>query len=304
MKHITTGLKFPEGPVALLDGSVLVCEVGGLAIHRITPDGGRTVAVRLEGGPAGAALGPGGALYVCNVGPPPLTERNGVVVPTFADNGPPSGRIERVDLATGEVRMLYRECDGVPLKAPNDLVLDAYGGIWFTDSGHVRATDRDHGAVYYARADGSFIARMAYPLLGPNGIGLSPDGRNLYVAETPTARVWRFELAGPGEIIRVRGRPLGGRAELLAGCGDYRMFDSLAVDAEGWVSVATLIKGGITSISPDGKHTEFLELPDRYVSNLCFGGPDMKTAFVTMGGSGSVAAIPWPRAGLVLNHAA
>ena len=303
MQEITTGLKFPEGPVALQDGSLLVCEVAGNAIHRIAADGTRSIAARLGGCPSGAAFGPDGALYVCNGGKAPVTERNGVLVPTFSDDGPPSGCIDRVDIDTGEVRTLYRECEGVPLNAPNDLVLDAHGGIWFTDHGRVRTNDRDHGALYYAKADGSFIRRMVHSLLGPNGVGLSPDGRWVYVAETPTARVWRFELSGPGEIVRTRGQPLGGYGQLLAGFADYRMFDSLAVDAEGWVSVATLIKGGITSISPDGSRTEFLQLPDRYVSNLCFGGPEMKTAYVTLGASGSVTALPWPRAGLALNYA-
>jgi gluconolactonase len=303
LRQVAVGLAFPEGPVALDDGDLLVCEVAADAIRRISPDGTVSTAARLNGGPSGAALGPDGRLYICNVGPAPVTRRNGVLVPCFADDVPPSGRIETVDLKTGEVRTLFSECDGVALNAPNDLVIDPHGGIWFTDHGRVRATDRDHGAVYYAHADGSSIRRMIFPLLGPNGIGLSPDGSSLYVAETPTARVWRFELSGPGEIVRTRGQPLGGMGHLLAGFADYRMFDSLAVDAEGWVSVATLIKGGITSISPDGTRVEFLALPDRYASNLCFGGPDLKTAYVTLGGSGTLVALPWPRCGLRLNFA-
>ena len=303
LAEITRGLKFPEGPIALADGSVLVCEVAGNAIHRIDRAGTRTIAARFDGGPSGAAFGPDGRLYVCNCGPAPVTERNGVLVPSFAHDVPPTGRIERVDLATGIVEALYRQCEGVPLNFPNDLVIDNVGGIWFTDHGCVRANDRDHGAVYYASADGSSIKRMIHPMLGPNGIGLSPDGCHLYVAETPTARVWRFDIAAPGEIVRTRGLPFGGKGHLLAGFSDYVMFDSLAVDAGGWVSVGTLIKGGITSISPDGAEVEFLELPDRYVSNICFGGPDMRTAYVTMGASGSVIALRWPRAGLPLHFA-
>jgi gluconolactonase len=303
LEEIATGLKFPEGPIALKDGTILVCEVAGKAIHRIRSGGERTVVSSFEGGPSGAAFGPDGKLYVCNSGRPPVAERNGVLVPAFALDGPPTGCIERVDVETGEVEKLYHECDGKALRSPNDLVFDAYGGIWFTDHGNVRENERDHGAVYYAKADGSYIRREIYPLLGPNGIGLSPDGNRLYVAETPTARVWWFELSGPGEIVRTRGLPFGGRGHLLAGFADYRMFDSLAVDARGWVSVATLIKGGITSISPDGSMIEFLKLPDRYTSNICFGGPGLNTAYVTLGETGRVIALPWPRPGAQLNYA-
>ena len=68
------------------------------------------------------------------------------------------------------------------LRGPNDLVFDAHGGFWFTDLGKVRTHDMDRGRVYYARADGSHIHEAAYPLFNPNGIGLSPDETELYVA--------------------------------------------------------------------------------------------------------------------------
>ena len=85
------------------------------------------------------------------------------------------GRIERIDLETGEVEVLYDACDGEPLKGPNDIVFDATGGFWFTDHGKYRGRDRDRTGVFYARADGSSIEEKIFPLEGPNGIGLSPD---------------------------------------------------------------------------------------------------------------------------------
>src|SRR3546814_18795162 len=73
----------------------------------------------------------------------------------------------------------------------------------------VRASGRDHGAIYYAKADGSHITRQRTEVMGPNGIGLSPDGRTLYVRETMTARVWAMEIVAPGELAP----PPPGRSE-------------------------------------------------------------------------------------------
>ena len=84
--------------------------------------------------------------------------------------------------------------------------------------------------------------------------------------------------------------------------GHYQRFDSMAVDARGNVLVATLLHGGITVIPPDGRGHRHVALPDRFTTNLCFGGPDMRTLFVTLSGSGRLIAIEdWPEPGLVLN---
>jgi gluconolactonase len=107
-----------------------------------------------------------------------------------------------VDLATGAVETVYTHCGEVQLRGPNDLVFDAEGGVWFTDLGKTRERDRDRTGVFYARPDGSFITEAIFPLDMPNGIGLSPEGDRLYVAETPTARVFWFEIEGPGRIKR------------------------------------------------------------------------------------------------------
>ena len=121
--------------------------------------------------------------------------------------------------------------------------------------------------------------------------------------------MWQWDVAGPGELKRGQGvgGPLlegPGGATLLTGLPGYQLLDSLAVDAEGWVSVATIINGGITSISPDGKTVEHLALPDPVTTNVCFGGKDMRTAFATLSAYGKLVAIDWPRAGLKLNYIA
>jgi gluconolactonase len=121
------------------------------------------------------------------------------------------------------------------------------------------------------------------------------------VAETHTGRVWRFEVSGPGEIAKAPfPSPNGG--SLLASMSTYRLFDSLAIEANGNVCVASLFEGGITVISPDGKDIELVSLPDIYTTNICFGGPELKTAFITLSTTGKLVSVQWPRAGARLHH--
>jgi gluconolactonase len=130
----------------------------------------------------------------------------------------------------------------VALKGPNDLVFDAQGGFYFTDLGKVRGREMDRGAVYYARADGSFITEIVFPMMTPNGIGLSPDETTLHVAATEPARLWAFDIVEPG-VVRKEPWPSPHGGRLVAGVGGYQRFDSLALDAEGRICVATLING-------------------------------------------------------------
>jgi gluconolactonase len=173
--------------------------------------------------------------------------------------------------------------------------------LWFTDLGKVRVHDQDRGRVFYAKADGSECREVIYPMVMPNGIGLSADGTRLYVAETEPCRLWEFQVTAPGEVHKDPWpSPHGGR--LVAGPGGYQRFDSLALDADGNVCVATLINGGITVISPDGARVEHIPMPDRYTTNICFGGPQLRTAFITLSMSGRLVAMEWPRPGLALQH--
>ncbi len=301
MQVLAAGLQFPEGPVAFSDGSVALVEIRRGTVTRVAADGTVSRIATPGGGPNGLARGPGGALYLCNNGGFAWRELGGMTLPTAQPHDYSGGRIERVDPNTGQVEHLYDECDGEGLRGPNDLVFDAHGGFYFTDLGKVRPRDRDWGGVYYARADGSAIRTVAYPLLTPNGCGLSPDGRTLYVAETESARLWAFDLDAPGVARRHPWpSPHGGR--LVCGLGGYQRFDSLAVDSEGTVCVATLIAGCITCIAPTGEVLRQVPTGDPYVTNICFGGGDRRTAYLTLSGRGELAAIPWPVPGLPLTY--
>ncbi len=295
---LVRGLKFPEGPIAMDDGSVVLVEIARGTLSRVTSDGAIEVIAELGGGPNGAAIGPDGAVYVCNNGGFEWHEVDGRLLPGGKPANYDGGRIERVDLATGSSEKLYTECNGNSLNGPNDIVFDAQGGFYFTDLGKHYGRQQDRGAVYYATADGSSINEIVFPMVNPNGIGLSPDEKTLYVAETTTARLWAFSIVSPGEIDG--DGPFGG-GRCVAGVGGLQFFDSLGVDADGNVCVATLLNGGITSISPNRETIEHYPMDDPLTTNICFGGADLKTAFITLSSTGQLVSCEWPVAGLPLN---
>jgi gluconolactonase len=295
---LATGLGFPEGPVACADGSVVLTEIRNGRCTRITPDGKVSLFSDCGGGPNGLAIGPDGAFYLCNNGGSRYVEG------TSMGQGPHPdykfGSIQRLNPKTGAATLLYKECNGHKLSAPNDLVFDTAGGFYFTDLGKRYARYRDHGGVYYALPDGSKIVELAYPVLSPNGCGLSPDGKTLYVADTEGARLWAFEVQGPGVLApKPPFHPHSGR--VIAGLPGNARFDSLAVLANGNITVATLATGYITEFSPGGDVVRAVKMPDIYPTNICFGGADMRTAYITLSDTGQLGAMQWPTPGLKLN---
>jgi len=301
--EIATGLQFPEGPIAMPDGSIVLVEIARGTLSRVTADGRIHVVAKLGGGPNGAAPGPGGRIYVTNNGGFNWVRlADGRMFPSTQPADYIGGRIQVVDPESGRCETLYDACDGRGLRGPNDLVFDGAGGFWFTDLGKTRDREQDRGAVYYARADGSKIEEKIFPLERPNGIGLSPDGHSLYVAETTTARLWAFELSAPGEIRSANGPYRGEKGRVLAGLGGYQFFDSLAVDAAGHVCVATLVSGCISDIAPDGGTVVQHALPDPMVTNVCFGGENLRTIYATLSMSGRLVRAAWSRPGLALAH--
>lgn len=327
---IASGLGYPEGPVAMADGSIVLVELEAGTLTRIAPDGTRSVIAALGGSPNGVAVGPDGRFYVCNSGGfnfvyfdkgvPSRTKTPGsICLTTDQPLSYKGGSIQWVDGKTGQFGTLYDKFDAgeenkpniLPLKGPDDLVFDGTGGFWFTDWGKSRPRERDITGVFYARADGSGIKEVLFPLNAPNGIALSPDGTRLYVAETYTRRVLCWTLSAPGTLANPR---MAGVPDLLTAHPPRQgILDSMKVDVEGNVYVATLLpngnnpasNGGITVISPAGVVLDFIETAIGNVnefeplpSNLCFGGPDRKTAFITCGGSGRLVSCRMQVAGL------
>ena len=303
MRELANGLRFPEGPVALRDGSVVLVEIESRRITRVAADGTKTTLATIKGAPNGIALGPDGKLFICNNGGVLWVEEPARLRPHGVPADYETGRIEVLDMVTGELTRLYDHCGDHKLRGPNDIVFDpVHGGFWFSDLGKVRARGRDHGGVYWAATDGSKIIEAAYPVPGgANGIGLSPDSKTLYVAETETGRLWAWDVEGPGKLAKQPWpSPAGGR--LLCQFPGFRRLDSLAVAASGNIVVATLVSGEITTVSPGGEIVHVEKMPDPMPTNICFGGPDMRTAYVTLSTTGRLVEMKWHEPGLVLQH--
>lgn len=285
---LADGLALPEGPVALADGSVLLVEIRRGTLDRVQADGTVETVAFCGGGPNGVALGPDGDAWICN---------NGRRFPNYE-----GGRIERVDLTSGEREVVVVASDRGPLRRPNDLVFDGAGGLWFTDFGGPGSYDGgpyELGSIHYVEP-GAAESTVVFPALhDPNGIGLSRDGSVLYFSQTVPGRAYRRAITGPGTVEHVRDTD---PETLLCGLGGLQMFDGLAVDADDNVCLATLVSGRITVVAPDGSRLVQLALPvefaDALPTNLCFRDGE---ALITLGATGRLVRCPWPRTSELLD---
>lgn len=272
---IAQGLAFPEGPVVMQEGSVIVVETDGGRVTRCWGGGRKEVVCETGGGPNGLAIGPDGALYHCNNGGHGA-EYDG------------AGRIERIDLATGQFERIYEGCDGVAFSAPNDIMFDCDGQMWFSDLGHIGEKSKDWGGLYCAAPDGSQITRIVERALSYNGVGISPDMTTVYAADTYSARLWAVDRKA--ELQKPR----------LVGTAPGPVFlDSLAMTAAGNIAVAAVTGSAIATFTPSGEVT-MTPVDDRVVTNIAFGGEDMMDAYLTFSGHGTLVKCRWHEPGMKL----
>lgn len=279
MEIIAEGLKFPEGPVVMADGSVIVVETFGGCVTRCW-NGRKEVVATPGGGPNGAAIGPDGALYLCN---------NGGFGPGYFAGPENVGRIERIDLATGRCEWIYEACDGRKLSAPNDLMFDVEGNLWFSDFGQLEEHGKKYGGLYCCRADGSAITRIVDRASAYNGVGISPDMRSVYVADTIEARIYaverKIEAQKPRFVATVPGKV---------------SLDSFAMSAAGNICVATIGEhGAISTVTPEGAVSS-VAMEDHLTTNIAFGGADMRDAYITWSLRGELVKMRWAEAGMRL----
>ncbi len=234
VRVLATGLEFPEGPVVMPDGSVVLVEIRGRRLTRVWPDGRKETVAQIPGGPNGAALGPDGKMYVCNNGGFSWIPTRNTIMPGPQPDDYLGGSIQRVDLQTGKVETVVDKCGEHALRGPNDLVFDRHGGLWFSDLGKRRARDMDVGAFYYIKPGMKEIVEAVHGVLPANGIGLSPDENTVYIAETPTARLWAYDLSAPGTVKPRDVIYRGERGKPIAGLGGADLRLHLG-DRAGWL---------------------------------------------------------------------
>ena len=276
---IAEGLVFPEGPVVMEDGSVIVVETFAGRVTRCW-NGRKETICEPGGGPNGGAIGPDGAYYLCN---------NGGMGPNHCAAPGAVGRIERLDLATGRYERLFEFCGERRLSAPNDLIFDCDGNLWFSDLGRLEQYGKQYGGLYCCKPDGSAIIRIVENAMSYNGVGISPDMRNVYAADSFQARIYavdrNLELQQPRMVATVPGQVA---------------LDSLAMTAAGNVCVATIGFGGaISTVTPEGA-VSIMPTEDQFTTNIAFGGADMRDAYITYSMGGMLVKIRWPEPGMRL----
>lgn len=245
-RKIAGGFKFTEGPAwNFKDGSLFFSDIPNAAINRYA-DGKASVANAQSGDSNGLMFDKSGALIAC--------EHRG-------------RRVSRAKVPGQPGKTIVDRYQGKRLNSPNDLWIDAEGGIYFTDPRYGGRDDMEmkEEAVYYVAPDGQ-ITRIIDDLVRPNGIALSPDGKMLYVVDNGASMLYRYPVLGPGKL---------GRGQMIAYTPGP---DGMTVDKQGRLYVTGI--EGVLVLEPNGKWIGLITA-DEQPANCTFGGKDYTTLFIT-----------------------
>jgi len=243
LAKVGDGFQFTEGPTAGAQGDVYFTDVRASRIHRWSPDGKIALVRENTGSANGLAFDNDGNLLACQGDP---------------------GRIVSFD-PQGKMTVVADQFDGKPLNQTNDLWVDPKGGVYFSDPVYGRGRKTQDGEhVYYVAPDRSRVVRVIDDMVRPNGLVGTPDGRTLYVTDHGGGRTCSYDVAPDGSLANKRPfAEVGG--------------DGMTLDEEGNVYIAA---AGILVYDPGGRQRETIEVPEQ-PTNVCFGGRDGRTLFIT-----------------------
>jgi gluconolactonase len=271
-----TIVAFTEGPAADAQGNVYFTETVFHRIMKLAPNGPLTVFREKSNAANGLLVDPQERLIACEGAP-------------VGANSPLAGtptvpRVTRTDLKTGAVEVLATQYDGDPFVGPNDVTIDNQGRLYFTDL--------PGGAVYRIDTDNKISRILNRPdIQRPNGIAISPDDKTLYLVEANQAEhgsrmIRAYDLQADGTLTNMRvfhnfypGRSADGMCMDSAG----NLHAIAGLHQRRGTSETLDTKPGIHVFAPDGSLVRFLPIPEDTVTNCAFGGPDLKTLYVTAG---------------------
>jgi gluconolactonase len=253
IRKVQGDFQFTEGPAADMEGNLYFTDVSANRIYKLSKGGKISIFVEPSNHANGLMAVGENKLIACQM----------------------DGQLVSIDLKVKKVDVLSSKYKEERFNAPNDLVVDKMGGVYFTDPLFRAPQPLPQGkeAVYYRSPDGTVI-RLLDNLKAPNGIILSPDGKTLYVIPSMQKDMWAYHVESPGKLGEGRVFCILKQQEGRDNSGG----DGLTIDIKGNLYIASEL--GVQVFNPDGELLGIMEFPEQ-PSNLTFGGPDMKTLYVT-----------------------
>jgi gluconolactonase len=258
---------FLEGPSFDRQGNLWFVDIPFGRIFRIDPKGNWDLVTQYDGWPNGLKFHRDGSAYICDY-------KKGLL---------------RLDTVTGKIETILETAYSEGFKGLNDLHFASNGDLYFTDQGQTGIADPT-GRVFRLRADGG-LDRLVSNIPSPNGITLSTTEKHCYVAVTRAQQVWRLPLMADGSISKT-----GVAIQLSGGAAGP---DGIEMDGDNGLLVCHL---GVGIWRFDANmlptHLIYSENPHHHhLANLCFGGPDLKTVYITESLSGDILVAQLPVAG-------
>lgn len=253
VQKVHGGFQFTEGPAADREGSLYFSDVRGDKLYKVDAKGELSTILDPSHHTNGLMVNAAGNIVACEM----------------------DGRLVEANPKTKEVKSLADGYDGKRFNAPNDLVIDRDGGVYFTDPHFSAPMPLPQGvrAFYYRAPDGK-VTRLGAVEAAPNGIILSPDEKTLYVIPSGQAAMLAYAIEGPGKIGQQRVFcTLKQAAGKTTGGGD-----GLTVDTKGNLYITSAL--GLQVFSPQGSLLGIIEFPEQ-PANCTFGGKDNKTLYAT-----------------------